>query len=254
MKILSALLLSATVLVSSPVAAQQAVSGIAILVKAVGTVEGSADGKAWTKAERGLDLLVGYQLRTAAVSSCVLRFNDGTILNLKSDSQIKLTGARAADVQTGKLTFAIKTNPAEPFKFTAPTAVGAIKGTEGEFEASADEAELSIFSSDRTDDIADLTLLKTNQTEKIGIGERVRFGREGRLLRRLLNAQERKVFTDRLRTLRGDSENGMKSIMKRREQMQKKIQKQRGLKSDNARQQMQLQQRQMAKLRLRLQR
>jgi len=241
---------------TSGFAQESASNAIAVLVKAVGTVESSTDANTWTKAERGLDLSAGFSLRTMAVSSCVIRFNDGTLLNLKSESQIKLAGARATDVQTGKLTFAIKTNPAEPFKFVSPTAVGAIKGTEGEFEVSNDETELSIFSSDRKDDIADLTLLKDNRTEKLGIGDRVRFNREGRPLRRLLSNAERKTFGERLKTLRTDSDKGMKFIQRRREQMQKKMPKPpRAPKTGSLQRQSQLQQqRQMAKLRLRLQR
>ncbi len=240
---------------TSGFAQESASNAIAVLVKAVGTVEGSADANTWTKAERGLDLSAGFLLRTMAVSSCVIRFNDGTLLNLKPESHIKLAGARATDVQTGKLTFAIKTNSAEPFKFVSPTAVGAIKGTEGEFEVSNDETELSIFSSDRKDDIADLTLLKDNRTEKLGIGERVRFTREGRPLRRLLSATERKTFGERLKTLRADSDKGMRFIQRRREQMQKKLQRPQNMpKTGSLKRHSQLQQQQMAKLRLRLQR
>jgi hypothetical protein len=103
----------------------------------------------WIKAQRGDILDAGHIVRTGERSIAVLKLKDNSLLRVREKSQVTLTGAtvndafqKGASVDGGVVGFNVqRQRPGEEFRFTTPTSVASIRGTEGIF-ARLDSADV----------------------------------------------------------------------------------------------------------------
>ncbi len=96
---------------------------------------------AWTKAQRGDVLNAGHAVRTGERSIAILKLKDNSLLRIREKSEVTLSGGTVNDtfqkevsVEGGTVGFNVqKQRPGEEFRFTTPTSVASIRGTEGCF-------------------------------------------------------------------------------------------------------------------------
>jgi hypothetical protein len=97
--------------------------------------------KEWQIARRGDVLSSGDRVKTGMESFAVIRFKDHSLVRLRERSDLTVTGraegsslTTSVDVHTGAVGFNINTQRQdERFRFTSPTSVASIRGTEGRF-------------------------------------------------------------------------------------------------------------------------
>lgn len=95
----------------------------------------------WTKAQRGDVLNAGHAVRTGERSIAVLKLKDNSLLRVREKSEVTLAGGsvnnafqKEVSVEGGTVGFnVLKQRPGEEFRFTTPTSVASIRGTEGSF-------------------------------------------------------------------------------------------------------------------------
>ncbi len=95
----------------------------------------------WTKAQRGDILDAGHTVRTGERSIAILKLKDNSLLRVREKSQVTLTGGsidnvfqKEVSVEGGSVGFNVqRQRPGEEFRFTTPTSVASVRGTEGTF-------------------------------------------------------------------------------------------------------------------------
>ncbi len=95
----------------------------------------------WTRAQRGDVLNAGHVIRTGERSIAVLKLIDNSLLRVREKSEVTLTGSsvnnvfqKEVSVEGGTVGFNVRKQlPGEEFRFTTPTSVASIRGTEGTF-------------------------------------------------------------------------------------------------------------------------
>jgi hypothetical protein len=134
--LLASLLLCGTLQAQSP--DQDA---IGIVSRAILDVTRRTPAIAWTRAQRGDVLNAGNAVRTGERSIAILKLKDNSLLRIREKSEITLAGGTAnnafqkeVSVEGGTVGFHVQTQrPGEEFRFTTPTSVASIRGTEGSF-------------------------------------------------------------------------------------------------------------------------
>ncbi len=216
----SVLLVTSSVQVFSQTERSEGDDGIAVVLRVVGSVEIGGVNAGWQKAERGFSLSSGTKLRTGRVSSCLLRFDDGSVIRIEASSEVEIRGQwratvldeRELQVDFGKIAFAVKKSGNEPFRFKSTTAVASIKGTEGTFDVNDEETVLAIIASSRQTDIADFLNQQTKQVESVGINENVVMNKAGKFMRRKLSDAERRISGNRMSLLQSEMKKGVKDL------------------------------------------
>jgi hypothetical protein len=139
---LSATLVAGSLLPASRAYAQAAPEkAIALISKAILDVTRRPSATEWVKAQRGDILDAGDMVRTGERSIAVVKLKDNSLLRLQEKSLLTLTGLsnqgmfqKGVNVEGGFIGFNIrKQKPGEEFRFTSPTSVASIRGTEGVF-------------------------------------------------------------------------------------------------------------------------
>ena len=111
-----------------------------ILVKVVRDVQKKNPARAWEQAVPTDRLRSGYQLRTDDKSLALLVFPDESKLIVRSKSIVEIKGQqkdrgqivdRSVHVERGRLSFNVKKQESEQFRFSSPISVASIRGTEG---------------------------------------------------------------------------------------------------------------------------
>ncbi len=95
----------------------------------------------WKKAVRGETVVSGDRLKTGMHSAAVLKLTDNSFVRIRELSELTVTVVstessflRSIDLEIGGVGFGVKKQgPEEEFRFTSPTSVASIRGTEGEF-------------------------------------------------------------------------------------------------------------------------
>lgn len=136
-----ATLLLPGLLCSSLVAQVQEERAIGLVSRVILDVTRRTPTVDWVKAQRGDILDSGHIVRTGERSLAVLKLKDNSLLRLREKSQLTLTGTTVNDafqkgvsVDGGVVGFAIQRQRAgEEFRFTTPTSVASIRGTDGLF-------------------------------------------------------------------------------------------------------------------------
>ncbi|MDH4069246.1 MAG: FecR family protein [Ignavibacteria bacterium] len=126
----------AVILPPTPVTA-----GTALFVKIIPDVnhkKGTAD---WVAATPAGIISVGDMVSTGEEALAVIKFADKSIVKVRENSELVVTGSvdetkivKEVDVQKGVIGFIIgKQERNDQFRFTSPTSVAAIRGTQGAF-------------------------------------------------------------------------------------------------------------------------
>ncbi len=127
------------------------VADVAIVIKTVKDVQAKSGSAAFKPAQRGQNLNSGDAIKTGEKSFSILRFVDGSVIRVQENSEIKVRGEKAdgkmektVDINLGKLGFNVKQKPGEQFRFTSPTSVASIKGTNGAYNSDTEGSSLTI--------------------------------------------------------------------------------------------------------------
>lgn len=127
------------------------VADVAIVIKTVKDVQAKSGNMPFKPAQRGQNLNSGDAVKTGDKSFSILRFVDGSVIRVQENSEIKVRGEKAdgkmektIDINLGKLGFNVKQKPGEQFRFTSPTSVASIKGTNGAYNSDSEGSSLTI--------------------------------------------------------------------------------------------------------------
>ena len=112
---------------------------IGLISKVIQDVTRRVSGQEWEKATRGQTLASGDMVKTGAKSFAVLKLKDNSLLRLREESEVVVTGtlrgkefSKSIQVRQGVVGFNIKKQgPGEQFRFSSPTSVASVKGTGG---------------------------------------------------------------------------------------------------------------------------
>lgn len=116
---------------------------VALVKKIVINVTYKKDGSDWEAAKTGLPLKDGDQVKTGPKSLALILFIDGSgllrvrenaILSVYGKSGNKKLDNKNTLLTKGTIGFEVNKQEDEEFKFTTPTAVASIRGTEGSLE------------------------------------------------------------------------------------------------------------------------
>ena len=135
-----AVMLGACVLGISLTGLRPAPTPIALVMKVVPSVEKKSAAVDWKGAQKGDQLNPGDQVRTGKTGLAILRFLDKSIVRVREQSVVTLNGdpssgtyAKVVDLHDGGVGFDIRKQVNEQFRFTSPTSVASIRGTQGLF-------------------------------------------------------------------------------------------------------------------------
>lgn len=127
------------------------VADVAIVIKTVKDVQANSGSTGFKPAKRGQNLNSGDAVKTGEKSFSILRFVDGSVIRIQENSEVKVRGEKASgkmektvDINLGKLGFNVKQKPGEQFRFTSPTSVASIKGTNGAYTSDSEGSSLTI--------------------------------------------------------------------------------------------------------------
>ncbi len=92
----------------------------------------------WESAKTGTPLLDGGQVKTGPKSLALVIFTEGSLLRVRENSILNIYGSKEGNkvkrntvIEKGTLGFDVKKQEEDEFKFTTPTAVASIRGTDG---------------------------------------------------------------------------------------------------------------------------
>jgi len=145
----------------------------AVLIKVINNVEKKEPTKGFTKAVTTDQLKSGYEIKTAAKSIAVIKFNDNSKLVVREKSLATISGKvegkqileRNVYMTKGGIKFDVTKGEKEQFRFTSPISVASIRGTGGDW--GQDERTTYIMYQGL------LNLLSTisNRSEDVGAGQ-----------------------------------------------------------------------------------
>ncbi len=211
-----------------------------LVIQCKGTVERTLTPTTWTLAKRADTLRLGEKLRTARNAQSIVRFEDGSILRIAERTEVSFTppsqkntreatvrevNVKEVNVLRGALTYDVKANPNEPFRFKSPTAVAAIKGTTGSFETDGIATNFIVESSDVKDDVAEFET-ERGESISVGIGEVAVLNRSGKLALRDILDRERRAIQNEVNDMRRAVEEELRKIKEEVEQMRRETEAQ----------------------------
>jgi len=163
----------------------------------------------WEDAKRGLRLKEGDALRTGKLSRAVLKFVDGSIVRIRQNTQVVIRGEKEGKmmnkdvaIEYGDLGFNVKKRPGEQFRFSSPTAVASIKGTEGLMLVNEDKTTLIITKSSLKIAALFQALQGSKQNVNVGAGEKAIALKNGEVLKVPLSKEEQELVEKVLETSR----------------------------------------------------
>ncbi|MDX2129975.1 MAG: FecR domain-containing protein [Chloroherpetonaceae bacterium] len=196
---------------------------IALVLRKFGSVKTLEKSANWVEIERGKPISAGTAVKTDKSGTAILKYFDGSIFRISEETEVVIRGnntgkedaAREIEINVGKFGFEVKRRENQVFKFTSSTSVASIKGTEGVFESKNDFSELTIISSEKPDDAAELIDIRSGEKVIVKVGENARFdfgtrkfrvrkitNRERRIMKQLIgqneNPEEEKIRPERL--------------------------------------------------------
>jgi hypothetical protein len=127
---------------------------IGLLSKVINDVTRKAPQTEWTRAAKGDMVGTGHQVRTGDRSFAILKFSDNTMVRIREASELTVTGAvdgekfsKSVDLNSGAVGFKVqRQRVGEEFRFTSPTSVASVRGTDGLFSATTSGDTLIISS------------------------------------------------------------------------------------------------------------
>ena len=201
-----------------------------LVLQTKGTVERTLTPNRWTTAKRADTLRLGERLRTARNAQSIVRFDDGSILRIAEHTEVafvkpKDKSSREVNVVKGLLTYDVKANPNEPFRFKSPSGVAAIKGTTGSFETDGKATNFIVENSDTKDDVAEFETAR-GEKKSLGVGEVAVLNRAGKLTLRQILEEERRAIQNEINEMRKAVEEELRKIKEEVEQMRRETQQQ----------------------------
>lgn len=176
-------LIMQTSVFSEPMA--EAATPVAILMKIIKDVQFKTGEKDYINAKLGQSLSSGDEVKTGAKSLAQIKFTDGSIINIRENSSLKIYAdkkgkdiSKTTHLDKGNLQFNVSKQDAEEFKFTTPTMVASIRGTEGAIDIQNDGSSLLLCTKGAIDIEA---LLGNRETGNINGGQFAKVGLEGKL-------------------------------------------------------------------------
>lgn len=128
-------------------------SPVAIMMKVVKDVTFKKATADWSAAKIGAALSTNDEIKTGSQSLALIKFTDNSILRVRENSTLKIYAdktdkdiSKNTYVDKGKVGFQVNRQGNEEFKFTTPTMVASIRGTEGILEV-GDEGSMFALSS-----------------------------------------------------------------------------------------------------------
>jgi hypothetical protein len=199
----------------SAAAAFSQTAPIGLLSKVINEVSRKDEKTDWAKASKGDLVATGNRIRTGAKSFALIKFNDNTMVRVREESEVTLAGSRATgafsksvDLINGAVGFKVqRQRSGEEFRFTSPTSVASVRGTEGFFATSAAGDTLTI--------IKGLVGLKNSSSQtsvEVGEGFTGISNPDGSVTSREATREERRKAMDALRT--GDRPRQLKLQLK----------------------------------------
>lgn len=163
-----------------------------------------------------------------------MHFEDGSILRIAERTEVYFASptqkkSREVKVLKGLLTYDVRANPNEPFRFKSPSAAAAIKGTTGSFSTDGKATNFVVENSDAKEEVAEF---ETERGEKksVSIGEVAVLNRSGKLVLRQIFEEERRAIQNEINEMRRAVEEELRRIKEEVEQMRRETEAQ--LKSD----------------------
>lgn len=116
-------------------------SPVAIMMKVVKDVTFKRASADWSTAKIGAALSTNDEIKTGSQSLALIKFTDNSILRVRENSTLKIYAdktdkdiSKNTYIDKGKVGFQVNRQGNEEFKFTTPTMVASIRGTEGILE------------------------------------------------------------------------------------------------------------------------
>lgn len=176
---------------------------IGVVSKVILEVSRRSQGEDWAKASKGDALRPGDVIRTGDRSFAVLKFNDNSMVRVRENSEVSVMAtqqdralSKSVDVERGAVGFRVsKQNPGEEFRFSSPTSVASVRGTEGLFTAAPDADTLTV-----TLGKVMLSSRFSQQSAEITEGITGIAARDGSVLSRPATRQERRAAEEAVKT------------------------------------------------------
>lgn len=120
-------------------------SPVAIMMKVVKDVTLKKAEADWSSVKIGAALSTNDEIKTGSQSLALIKFTDNSILRVRENSSLKIYAdknnkeiSKNTYVDKGKVGFEVKRQGNEEFKFTTPTMVASIRGTDGVLDVDGD--------------------------------------------------------------------------------------------------------------------
>ncbi|MBF8294336.1 MAG: hypothetical protein HW389_881 [Bacteroidetes bacterium] len=164
------------------------------IIKVVRDVERKST-TGWSKAVTTDQLKSGQEVRTGEKSFAMILFADQSKVAVREKSIITITGQmqgrqivdRDVYIEKGRVSFGVKKQQTEQFRFTSPISVASIRGTEGGtgFDPAAGEADITIIVGS-----AEFRNTRSNRSMTVGAGETGKADTSGNVGKRRANQRD----------------------------------------------------------------
>jgi hypothetical protein len=151
----------------------------------------------WDVAKTGTPLLDGGQVKTGTKSLALVLFTEGSLLRVRENSILNIYGSKEGNkvsrntvIAKGTLGFDVKKQGDDEFKFTTPTAVASIRGTDGLIFC--DSTVTRVFLEN-----GELYIESTTDPTKNGRivgGEKISMDQEGNIVKTELTEEEKNII------------------------------------------------------------
>jgi hypothetical protein len=173
---------------------------IAMIMKIINTdVQRRSPGKEWQKAKRGDQLASKDNLKTGANAFAVVKFNDNTLLKVRPNSEITISGeiagnvfSKSVELNRGGTDFDVNKQEKEKFEFSTPTSVASIRGTNGRFLTNPDSSDYLFINHG----LASLLNLLSQKSTEVGNGQVGISYHDGRIEVRVMTKEEQSELQD----------------------------------------------------------
>lgn len=145
-------------------------SPVAVIMKTVKNVTLKKSSGDWGMAKVGIPLATNDEIKTGEKSLALVKFTDNSILRIRENSALKIYAdknkgdlSKNTYLDKGKVGFNVSKQENEEFKFTTPTMVASIRGTEG-FLAVGDDGNSLLVCTEGSIDVTATQGLKESGT------------------------------------------------------------------------------------------
>jgi len=156
---------------------------VAVVMKVVKEVNLKKEGADWATAKIGQPLKTGDEVKTGDKSLALIKFTDNSLIRVRENSSLKIfadknnkTISKNTYIEKGRVGFEVAKQENEDFKFTTPTMVASIRGTEGFFDVFPDGASLLVVARGL---IEVLGTLGNKDGGNVGAGQYVMYNNNG---------------------------------------------------------------------------